>query len=170
MTEEEFINNNRGIDNGESLPAQLLSELYQGIVNNEILTTKERDDEGNLFTDPLKEGWMRKQGGIHKGWSKRWFILSGQPSTLFYFQNENDIDPKGFFPLENVEASRSERDEKQIELRPKMGGFLKSAKYENSGLVTGNHKKCILKCPNSDEAQRWVELLNESSQHHPNGR
>ena len=41
MTEEEFINNNRGIDNGESLPAQLLSELYQGIVNNEILTTKE---------------------------------------------------------------------------------------------------------------------------------
>ena len=45
---------------------------------------------------------MRKQGGIHKGWSKRWFILSA--STLFYFQNENDIDPRGFFPLENVEV------------------------------------------------------------------
>ncbi|KAH7353025.1 hypothetical protein KP509_19G075800 [Ceratopteris richardii] len=36
MTEEDFIKNNRGINGGQDLPREVLSELYHSIVRNEI--------------------------------------------------------------------------------------------------------------------------------------
>jgi hypothetical protein len=46
----------------------------------------ERDDEGNLFTHPAKEGFMEKRGadGVFQFWKKRYFILNG--SLLYYFK------------------------------------------------------------------------------------
>jgi len=57
MTKEGFIRNNRGIDDGQDLPKEILDDLYERIVNNEIkmkapadaaLSTLEKKDKTNL--------------------------------------------------------------------------------------------------------------------------
>eukprot|EP01080_Neovahlkampfia_damariscottae_P009932 gene9932-2253_t len=45
-----------------------------------------------------KEGWMVKEGRIHKNWKKRWFILNG-PSLNYYTARNNKS--KGSIPLES---------------------------------------------------------------------
>mmetsp|Transcript_27237 Transcript_27237/g.37406 ORF Transcript_27237/g.37406 Transcript_27237/m.37406 type:complete len:439 (-) Transcript_27237:94-1410(-) len=168
MTLEEFVSNNRGIDNGRNIRREILEELYTGIVKNEILTNEDRDDQGNLFTDPVKEGWLRKQGGFDKGWSKRWFILC--ENTLFYFKDEKDIDPRGFFPLsDDVEAIICESNDKHFELLPKLGlqSSLKSAKYDqHKELVIRHDKKCALRAASTEDAKEWADSINEVGMQH----
>ena len=107
MTKEQFIRNNRGIDDGKDLPKETLEAIFDDITKNEILTTVDRDDDGNLFSNPGKEGWMDKMGG-HVGagllgqWRSRYFILSG--GLLYYFKEQNDCDPIGFIMLNDVTA------------------------------------------------------------------
>jgi len=57
MTKEGFIRNNRGIDDGQDLPNEVLEELYDRIVNNEIklkepaeaaLNANEKKDKNNF--------------------------------------------------------------------------------------------------------------------------
>ena len=45
-----------------------------------------------------KEGWLVKEGRIHKNWKKRWFILNG-PSLNYYTARNNKN--KGSIPLES---------------------------------------------------------------------
>uniref|UniRef100_A0A7S2RUH6 PH domain-containing protein n=1 Tax=Rhizochromulina marina TaxID=1034831 RepID=A0A7S2RUH6_9STRA len=159
---EEFVEKCRGIDKGHDLGREELETMFQELVDNPIITIREREDEGNLFTAPIKEGWMKKQGGHHKAWKKRWFILCN--STLYYFKDENDIDPKGFFPLENVEASLGLTNPKQIVLVPTGRDLLKSAKFDTTGaMVTGNHKTLLLLTPSEQEALDWLHALNQSA-------
>ncbi|GMF03375.1 unnamed protein product [[Candida] boidinii] len=42
MTLEDFINNNRGIDDGKDLPYEFLSEIYSDIQNDEIILKSEQ--------------------------------------------------------------------------------------------------------------------------------
>ena len=44
MTLEQFISNNRGINDGDDLPQQLLSNVYHDITHREIKTGTEFDD------------------------------------------------------------------------------------------------------------------------------
>ena len=45
-------------------------------------------DDGNdfmlTFFNPIKEGWLWKQGGRYKTWKRRWFILND--GCLYYFE------------------------------------------------------------------------------------
>ena len=43
MTCEEFLRNNRGINNGENLPPDFLQSIYTSIVRNEIRTPSEAE-------------------------------------------------------------------------------------------------------------------------------
>mmetsp|Transcript_74120 Transcript_74120/g.149343 ORF Transcript_74120/g.149343 Transcript_74120/m.149343 type:complete len:388 (+) Transcript_74120:134-1297(+) len=161
-SEEAFLANHRGMDDGGA-DRKLLTDLYRSITSREFTSPVERADEGSgvLFTDPVKIGWLRKQGGRAKSWTKRLFIYCD--STLFYFENEHDIDPKGlFFPVENMRANTSMVNKKQIIVEPKVGGFLKSAKFDKSGeMVNGNHKTLVLTAPSQREAGEWAALLNK---------
>jgi len=104
MTKEQFLRNNRGIDDGKDLPRSVLEGIYDDITANEILTVCDRDDDGNLFANPAKDGWMDKLGvGALAGFKKRYFILSG--SLLYYFKEQNDVDPVGFIMLQDCRAS-----------------------------------------------------------------
>lgn len=165
LGKEQFVSNNKGIDQGKDLPRALLEELYDSVAGNEIRAPTERSEDGALFTNPVREGFLRKQGGIHMGWAKRWFILCDH--TLYYFKDEADIDPKGFFPMENVVVSRSDSNDKQLELLPRVGAFLKSAKYDSSGqMVTGNHRKCLLRANSTEECTMWIAALNDANKDH----
>ena len=59
---EQFVRNNRGIDDGKDIPRPILESIYLDITQNEILTVVDRDDGGNLFVNPKREGWLEKQG------------------------------------------------------------------------------------------------------------
>ena len=57
MTKEGFVRNNRGIDDGQDLPSEVLEDLYDRIVNNEIklkepaevaLSAAEKKDKNNF--------------------------------------------------------------------------------------------------------------------------
>ncbi|CDS43282.1 IQ motif and SEC7 domain containing protein 1 [Echinococcus multilocularis] len=58
MTKIEFINNNRGIDNGRDISAKLLEAIYDRIAENEFRTLPDPLDRlrrvDRLFTGPLK--------------------------------------------------------------------------------------------------------------------
>lgn len=166
MTLQEFISNNRGIDSGNDIPRDILEGIYSGIVNNEIVTTEDRSDHGNLFTYPIKEGWLSKKGGLTKqSFQKRWFILC--ENTLFYFRNEDDIDPRGFFPLiGNANAVQSPKNPRQVLLQPTtLGDHLKSAKFNSSReIVPGKHKQATLLAASAEEAKEWTRVINISTE------
>jgi hypothetical protein len=186
-TEESFIANHRGIDNGSDLPRGLLEGLYRSIVSNPIvtplneakdhadLTASGENGEGSgngaetgvsggaiLFTHPLRQGWLKKQGGSKsKSWARRWFVVCD--ATLFYFAAEGDIgQPKGCFPLGDLVATA---EKKQIQLAPKSGkDYLKSAKFDRRGeMVVGNHRTLTLSAASEKEAVSWIEALNAAA-------
>merc|ERR1711874_632616 len=86
---EQFITMNRGINDGENLPKELLVSLYESIKTEPF---KIPEDDGNdlmhTFFNPDKEGWLWKQGGRYKSWKRRWFILND--NCLYYFEFTTD--------------------------------------------------------------------------------
>ena len=79
MTMADFIKNNRGINDGEDLPEELLSGIYDEIVNNEIRMKDEQDAAlgqtaasgpgiaGSLVTvgrDLQREAYMLQSSGM----------------------------------------------------------------------------------------------------------
>ncbi|EGC46705.1 guanyl-nucleotide exchange factor [Histoplasma capsulatum var. duboisii H88] len=48
MTKQDFINNNRGINDNSDLPEEYLSGIYDEIANNEIVLNTERENAANL--------------------------------------------------------------------------------------------------------------------------
>ncbi|XP_026019855.1 cytohesin-2-like isoform X2 [Astatotilapia calliptera] len=100
-TLQRFVSMNRGINNGEDLPTELLTKLYTSIRSEPF---KIPEDDGNdltlTFFNPDREGWLLKIGGRVKTWKRRWFILTD--SCLYYFEYTTDKDPIGIIPLENL--------------------------------------------------------------------
>eukprot|EP00965_Chrysotila_dentata_P073173 2418116-Pleurochrysis_carterae.AAC.1 len=96
MTLEQFISNNRGIDDGRDLPRDLLASLYVSIVRDEIKI------EQREYISAVTEGWLYKQGGRVKTFKKRYVILSG--SVIYYYKTAKEREPLGFIPLEDVEV------------------------------------------------------------------
>jgi len=103
MNKKTFIERCRRLDNGKDLPANEVGTLYDRILHSEIKLEVDRDDmSGNLFTNPVKSGWLLKKGsGSISRWVRRWFILS--ENTLYYFKDSEDVEPQGIIPLENIQ-------------------------------------------------------------------
>ena len=79
MSKEEFLKNNRGINEGENLPSDFLEDLYERIKNDEI----KMKSDGGKWAKATKKGWL--QMGKNKDSPKKlWFVLT--ESTLFWFK------------------------------------------------------------------------------------
>lgn len=91
MTKQQFIHNNRTINNEGPLPQDFMEELYDKIVHEEI----KMETDGQVFMNAEKKGWMTKQGGRIKTWKRRWFILSD--NVLYYFKNPSVCCKFSFF-------------------------------------------------------------------------
>lgn len=78
MTKAEFIKNNRGINDNESLPDDYLTEIYDGIVSNEIRMKDEIEAAAgttsgaqslaaaltNVGRDPQREAYLMQSNGM----------------------------------------------------------------------------------------------------------
>ncbi len=96
MTLEQFISNNRGIDDGEDLPREFLERLYESIRSNEVQIEQREYISGST----KHEGWLHKRGGRVKTWKNRYVIVSG--GVLYYFKSPKDREPLGMVPLEGI--------------------------------------------------------------------
>ena len=72
-----FVENCRGINNGQDFPFSFLENLYDRTLHTGL--------DGANFYPLVKTGWINKQGqDLLKMWKKRWFILSER--TLLYYR------------------------------------------------------------------------------------
>ena len=55
-----------------------------------------------FMQETLKQGWLKKQGGVVKSWHNRWFTLKGD--QLYYYTSENESKMQGtiFLPGNKV--------------------------------------------------------------------
>jgi brefeldin A-inhibited guanine nucleotide-exchange protein len=88
MTKSDFTRNNRGINDGEDLPEEFLSNTFDEIQQNEIRMKDEIDATLNLSTagpgltnvlasvgrDLQKEAYMLQSSSIANKTEVRWFI------------------------------------------------------------------------------------------------
>ncbi|XP_007231280.2 cytohesin 4b [Astyanax mexicanus] len=165
-TLERFISMNRGINNGEDLPNELLTKLYESIRNEPF---KIPEDDGNdlthTFFNPDREGWLLKLGGRVKTWKRRWFILTD--NCLYYFEYTTDKEPRGIIPLENlcVREVNFTRKPYCLELyNPNSKGQkIKACKTETDGrVVEGKHQSYMICASSAEERDGWIEAIRAS--------
>lgn len=169
-TPEQFINMNRGINNGGDLPQELLLSLYESIKTEPF---KIPEDDGNdlmhTFFNPDKEGWLWKQGGRYKSWKRRWFILND--NCLYYFEYTTDKEPRGIIPLENISVREAGDRHKPhcFELFASGGAdFIKACKTDSEGkVVEGKHTVYRMSASTEEEKQDWMQRLSQSISHNP---
>ncbi|XP_059204016.1 cytohesin-2-like isoform X2 [Centropristis striata] len=158
---QRFVSMNRGINNGEDLPTELLTKLYASIRSEPF---KIPEDDGNdltlTFFNPDREGWLLKMGGRVKTWKRRWFILTD--SCLYYFEYTTDKDPIGIIPLENLCVRKLQDTSKSycLELYNPKGQKIKACKTENKGrVVQGKHQSYKLSAASAEERDAWIEAI-----------
>jgi len=47
-----------------------------------------------LANQPRREGYLKKEGGQHKTWRKRWCVLAHTSGTLFYHAKKGGFERK----------------------------------------------------------------------------
>ncbi|XP_051562678.1 cytohesin 4b isoform X2 [Myxocyprinus asiaticus] len=165
-TLERFISMNRGINNGDNLPDDLLTNLYNSIRNEPF---KIPEDDGNdlthTFFNPDREGWLLKLGGRVKTWKRRWFILTD--NCLYYFEFTTDKEPRGIIPLENLCVREVFHPRKLYCLElfnpNSRGQKIKACKTETDGrVVEGKHQSYTICATSAEERDNWIESIRAS--------
>ncbi|NXU79871.1 CYH4 protein, partial [Oreotrochilus melanogaster] len=168
---ERFVAINRGIDNGEDLPEELLKNLFESIKNEPFSIP---EDDGNdlthTFFNPNHEGWLLKLGGRVKTWKRRWFILTD--NCLYYFEYTTDKEPLGIIPLENLSVRKVDDPKKPncFELfNPNCKGQkIKACKTDGDGkVVEGKHQSYKISAATPAERDEWIEAIRTSITQNP---
>uniref|UniRef100_A0A7N6B6W6 Cytohesin 4b n=1 Tax=Anabas testudineus TaxID=64144 RepID=A0A7N6B6W6_ANATE len=167
-TLERFISMNRGINNGEDLPNDLLSvRSWLTHIRNEPFKIPEDDgnDLTHTFFNPDREGWLLKLGGRVKTWKRRWFILTD--NCLYYFEFTTDKEPRGIIPLENLCVREVPYARKQYCLElynpNSRGQKIKACKTETDGrVVEGKHQSYTICASTAEERDSWIEAIRAS--------
>lgn len=159
---DQFITMNRGINDGENLPRELLISLYESIKTEPF---KIPEDDGNdlmhTFFNPDKEGWLWKQGGRYKSWKRRWFILND--NCLYYFEFTTDKEPRGIIPLENIKIREVADRSKQhcFELFCSGNEVIKACKTDSEGkVVEGKHTVYRMSASTEEEKEDWIKCIH----------
>ncbi|GMH60740.1 hypothetical protein TrLO_g912 [Triparma laevis f. longispina] len=171
MKMEEFIRNNRGIDDGQDPPREMLERIYIGIKEDEIVMNESDMYESDVvtFIAPHKAGWLDKKGkGTITKWKRHWFVLAD--SCLYYFLKATDDDPRCIIPLDNTRVGRGD-GRLEIKLTSADGLVMKTAKNLPDGrMEIGDRKEFILRAASSEERETWVKLLQSNLDRSPIGK
>ncbi|XP_076337379.1 cytohesin-1-like isoform X2 [Tachypleus tridentatus] len=166
---EQFINMNRGINNGGDLPHELIMSLYDSIKQEPF---KIPEDDGNdlmhTFFNPDREGWLWKQGGRYKSWKRRWFILND--NCLYYFEYTTDKEPRGIIPLENVQVHEvvDRNRVNSFELFSTGSDIIKACKTDSEGkVVEGKHTVYRMSASTPEEMADWIKCIKQSISQNP---
>jgi len=170
ITVEQFIKQNRGINSGKDLPADMQEAIFRNIKEEPFKIPDETyDDLMYTFFSPEREGWLLKQGGSWKTWKRRWFVLNDR--CLYYFQHTAENVPKGIIPLENVRVRAVEEvhgKEWVLEIYSDSNEIIKGCKTDSSGtVVQGNHKYYRMSAASLEDRDQWIEAIQDSIRDNP---
>jgi len=170
ITVEQFVKQNKGINSGKDLPADMLEAIFRSIKEEPFKIPDETyDDLMYTFFSPEREGWLLKQGGSWKTWKRRWFVLNDR--VLYYFQHTAENKPKGIIPLENVRVrALDDKDGKEwaFEVYSEMSQIIKGCKTDSSGaVVQGNHRQYRMSAASEEDRDQWIEAIQDSIRDNP---
>ena len=169
MTLAQFLRNNRNIDDGECVSAELLGQLYHSIKQEEIRMddADQFESENVAFMAPLKAGWLEKmpettftsvlQVSRDK---RRWFVLTD--GCLYYFAKPGDVDPRGIIPLDNILAGRGDTS-RTMHIISSSGGIVKSSKLKDGKMRRGERHTFVLRAKSEEERNEWVVVLQREA-------
>lgn len=164
ITVEGFIKMTKGINDGADIPSEMLEGLFNSIASTPFQITG--NDENDLlitFFNPEREGMLTKEGGIHRTWKPRYFIL--KDNCLFYFRNKGDKEPTGIIPLENLQVRENNdiRRKHCFEIYAPGGAIIKACKTESDGkVVTGHHDIYRICASSAEERTEWIKSIKNS--------
>jgi len=146
----------------ENITKNYMESLYDKIVQNEI----KKETDASMFASAEKKGWVKKQGGRIKTWKKRWLVLKN--NCLYYFKKEEDQDPCGIIPLENLLV-------RSVELKGFKFTFevysqseeIKSCKLENGQLVQGHHGSYLISVSDKNIMDSWIGAIRNNIAFNP---
>jgi cytohesin len=146
MTLEQFIRNNRGINQGEDLPRDVLEELFSAVKNDEIKmeASDMYESEVVAFMAPTKSGWLlKKTESVLGHWNKHWFVLND--GCMYYFMDPADETPRCIIPLDNTLIGRGTGDIEFV-ITSATGSYVKSSKVLGGGAMEqGKHTQFTLR-------------------------
>lgn len=166
MTVEQFIRNNRGINNGQNLPEAFLAELYDRVQRQELRWSGEgsrgRGQLVAMIVDPTMQGWLVKEGGRIKTRHRRWCVL--KDGQMFYYRQPADNHYQGVISLENVNVREAPgRGRFCFELFPVAGAGVKSNKIGREGLVvSGEHDMFVFETTDDKTMRQWIIKIRAS--------
>jgi len=113
-------------------------------------------------------GWLRKLGDSGLGYKTYWYMLSNH--CLYFFNKKEDIDPIGFFPLENVAVKTYPNRPKHFELYPaQVGSSIKSAIYPKMRSMSSrtlishqSHKNVLFQADSIEDQAKWIVVLSKN--------
>jgi cytohesin len=143
MTLEQFIKNNRGINQGEDISKEILVTLYNSVKENEIRMeeTDMYESEVIAFMAPTKSGWLSKktENILEFGsWKRYWFVLND--GCLYYFTDPSDEGPTCIIPLDNTKPLKGKSEFDLVLTSSVSGDHIKSSKVLADGrMEQGRH-------------------------------
>lgn len=148
----------------------MLKECYSSIKREPF---KIPIDDGNdfmlTFFNPIREGWLWKQGGRYKTWKRRWFILND--GCLYYFELTADKEPRGIIPLENVNVREVDDKTKQFcfEIYSTTNDKIKACKHDSEGKVVevGNHTVYRMSALTGEDKNEWIKKIRDCISENP---
>jgi len=154
----------------EQLADAMLKECYVSIKKEPF---KIPVDDGNdfmlTFFNPIREGWLWKQGGRYKTWKRRWFILND--GCLYYFELTADKEPRGIIPLENVNVREVDDKTKQFcfEIYSTTNDKIKACKHDSEGKVieVGNHTVYRMSALTGEDKNEWIKKIRDCISENP---
>eukprot|EP01041_Mallomonas_annulata_P008941 gene8941-18499_t len=167
MTLDQFIRNNRGINQGTDLPQPLLERLYYSVRDHEI-TMDEADlheSEVVAFMAPTKSGWLAKKSETTvvslSQWKRHWFVLND--GCLYYFNQPSDEGPRCIIPLDNTQTNIG-TGPLDFVITSASGDFVKaSTVMEDGRMAQGRHPQFVFRGSSEEDRQAWVAVLQEES-------
>mmetsp|Transcript_22366 Transcript_22366/g.31180 ORF Transcript_22366/g.31180 Transcript_22366/m.31180 type:complete len:822 (-) Transcript_22366:53-2518(-) len=154
MTKQQFVRNNKGINQGKDLPEAYLSDLYDSIVSNEISMDYQRDDivqwdlQGSVLLQAVGKALKKPSP------KKKWCIVSG--NCLYAFNAPQDASPYLIVPLQSNMICDIDHQTRFIKLTS-FQSLIKAAKKSKSKTYTE-----ILISPEDGKLLRWVLALTNT--------
>eukprot|EP00040_Diaphanoeca_grandis_P004676 m.29719 g.29719 ORF g.29719 m.29719 type:complete len:516 (-) comp16147_c0_seq1:73-1620(-) len=176
LTVEKFVEQGKRVqkdpkdDKLKDIPAPFMRAVYGSIMATPF-QHPDGDSFSYMFNNPDKSGYLLKQGGSVKSWTKRWVVISHQ--QLYYFNSKEDTTPNGIVPLTSnlhVKLMAPPKSSDKGHFFVLTGGVdengkevrIKGCKKNKKGIVTqGNHKQYVFRAedPGQDGAKQVEEWI-----------
>lgn len=168
QTTDQFVKMCRDTSKTE-LHENMLKEFYYNIKKEPFkIPSDEVNDFMLTFFNPVKEGWLWKQGGRYKGWKRRRFILND--GCLYYFDSTSDKEPRGIIPLENVNVREVDDKTKQFcfEIYSTTNDKIKACKHDSEGkVIEGKHTVYRMASTSGEEKNEWIKCIRDCISENP---